>query len=360
MPGLKLVEKLSQNTGNAPTLSPLGDPSKPDSLILLNIESFRELFTGRIMGRSPGKVRRLGLLRQILEKSALLKVKSDIARGFDVSIVHYPPAMDILAWGIAVDELGRIFEIKSDSSAFVELAYQGGSCRTRRDWERVVGDADEHDFQKIRQFYNKVRLMVNGRISLAACMGFGLWDALWMCFDFEKACYFLENDSNFVERIFLHWKEFHIRALNAILDSGIKIVFFKESPSGFPGSRQTAPLLDNYLRKHFQDLTGIVKSRGGSIFLDCDSDEILETDYALEWGFDGIGPMIFRDEEDLILARRCLSDDLILIGSTLCPSYNRLSESSAEEIENRPAEFIKGTFHRENHLISCQNDPEPA
>ncbi len=51
------------------------------------------------------------------------------------------------------------------------------------------------------------------------------------------------------------------------------------------------------------------------MILDCDEDEIFETDYPDQWGFDGIGPLRFRDEEDLLAARRCLSDQLILVGT---------------------------------------------
>ena len=56
------------------------------------------------------------------------------------------------------------------------------------------------------------------------------------------------------------------------------------------------------------------------MFLDCNADEMLETDYPLEWGFDGIGPMHFRDGNDVREAALGLSDDLILVGTVMDPA----------------------------------------
>lgn len=316
---LKSIAKMPNNPHDAPTLSPVGDPSRPDCMLLTDVRAFRRLFTGRFMRRSPGRVKRMGLLDEFLHRSSLLKVKADMARSFDVSVVLYPIAMDLAAWGIVVDSVGRVFEAKSEDSGFLELSYQGGCCRTRRDWQRLVGSREMDEEKDIRLFFNKLRVMVGGRIILAGTMGFGLWDALWMSFDLERAVHMLTHDPNFARRVFLYWKDFHMSAVWAMLDAGIKLIFFRESPRGFPLSQEVAAAIDPYVREHLREITGAVKARGGRIFLDCDANDMLETDYPLHWGFEGIGPMLFRDEEDLLLARKSLSQELILVGSTAFP-----------------------------------------
>jgi len=320
---LKSIQKMPRNSNDAPTLSPAGDPSRPDCILLTDAEAFRRLFTGRFMRRSPGRIRRMGLLDEFLHRSSLLKVKADLARGFDVSVVSYPVAMDLAAWGIVVDCVGRVFEAKSEEGGFVELSYQGGCCRTRKDWQRYVGSRELNEEDGIRNFFNKLRVLVGGRIVLAGTVGFGLWDALWMSFDVQRAVHMLTHDPNFARRVFLYWKEFHMSAVWAMLDAGVKLIFFRESPGGFPASGNVAAAIDPYIREHLLEITAAVKSRGGRIFLDCDANDMLETDYPLDWGFDGIGPMLFRDEEDLLLARQSISPELILIGSTAIPAQRQ-------------------------------------
>jgi hypothetical protein len=341
---LKSIDKMPNDPNDAPSLSPVGDPSRPDCILLTDAHAFRRLFTGRFMRRSPGRVRRMGLLDEFLHRSSLLKVKADMARGFDVSVALYPVAMDLAAWGIVVDRVGRVFEAKPEEGGFVELAYQGGCCRTRKDWISLVGSRQHDEENNIRLFFNKLRAMVAGRITLAGTMGFGLWDALWMSFDMASARHTLSHDPSFASRVFLLWKEFHMSAVSAMLDAGIKLIFFRESPRGFPPSEEVASAIDPYVREYLLDLTGAVQARGGRIFLDCDANEMLETDYPLKWGFDGIGPMLFRDEEDLLLARKSLSDELILVGSTAFPKRVQVWQDRPSSAG--PAEFIAGETDR--------------
>jgi hypothetical protein len=150
----------------------------------------------------------------------------------------------------------------------------------------------------------------------------------------------LTDDPSFSSRVFQLWKDFHMSAVSAMLDAGIKLIFVRESPRGFPSGEEMASAIDPYVREHLLDITGAVKARGGRIFLDCDADEMLETDYPLKWGFDGIGPMLFRDEEDLLLARKSLSQELILVGSTAFPKRHPVRHDRGPLPD--AAEFIDG------------------
>jgi hypothetical protein len=337
---LKSIDKMPNTPNDAPSLSPVGDPSRPECILLTDAQAFGRLFTGRFMRRSPGRVKHLGLLDEFLRRSSLLKVKADMARGFDVSVALYPVSMDLAAWGIIVDCVGRVFEAKTAEGGFVELAYQGGCCRTKRDWHRLVGSRQFDEESNIRVFYNQLRTIVGGRVTLAGTMGFGLWDALWMSFDVDTARYMLTHDPSFASGVFLLWKRFHMSAVTAMLDAGIKLIFFRESPRGFPPSEEVASAVDPYVREHFLDITAAVQARGGRIFLDCDANEMLETDYPLKWGFDGIGPMLFRDEEDLLLARKSLSQELILVGSTAFPKRLPIWQDRPSMADT--AEFVEG------------------
>jgi hypothetical protein len=149
---------------------------------------------------------------------------------------------------------------------------------------------------------------------VAGTVGFGLWDALWMSFDHDRASRMLTDEPDFARTVFAYWHQFHLEATSAMLDAGIRLVLFREHPRGFSEPGMTTRL-DDMLADHFREMTRTVHSRGGCILLDCDEDEIFETDCALQWGFDGIGPMRFRDRADLVAARRCLDGRLILAGT---------------------------------------------
>jgi len=149
---------------------------------------------------------------------------------------------------------------------------------------------------------------------VAGTVGFGLWDALWMSFDYETACLIIEEQSDFAISVLRYWAKFHLAAAEAMLDAGIQIIFFREHPDGLRQGEDTITRVDPFVREHLRDLSRTVHSRGGCLLLDCDADDMLHSAFPQEWGFDGIGPLMFRDQEDLLAAAAGL-DQLLLVGA---------------------------------------------
>lgn len=321
MPPVKSIQKLLSDRNEPATLSPIGDLTRPNCLLFNDATAYRRLFFGRLMNRSPRRVGRKGLFYSFLNRSSLLKMEMDVAQGFDVSIVPYPLDMDLPAWGIVLDRVGRVFDVTFQRDGMLEFSYQGGCSRNKQEWETLVGSQVLHEEDNVRRFYNRVKKLARNRVLVAGTVGFGLWDALWMSLDFESACRMLTNDPDFVGAVLDHWKRFHLGAAQAMLDAGIKMIFFREHPGGFPEGRGIASAIDPFVRKHLNELSRGIRSRGGCIFFDCDADEMIETDYPVKWGFDGIGPMLFRDGEDMIGARTSLDEQLILVGSMSFPHF---------------------------------------
>ena len=316
MPYSDPLNNLLRQTSDLPALSPIHDPAFPNFIHLPGAQNFSKLFSGSTFRLALGRSKRKELLQDFFQKSCLLKVRADMARGFDVSMALYPSELELAAWGIIIDRAGRIFEANSEKEGLLELVYQGGSCSSRKDWNRVVGSKDPDEESRVRLFYNKLRLMVSKKITLAGSVGFGFWDALWMTFDLRTGREILVNQPDFAEEVFEYWRQFHLSAVRGMLQAGLEVIFLRENPSGFVMLSEIAPLMDRFLGSHYSQITREVSENGGVIFLDCDTDAMLETELPLKWGFHGIGPMLFRDEEDLLAARRSISEDLILIGST--------------------------------------------
>ena len=126
MPPVKSIIKILSDRNEPATLSPIGDLARPNSLLFNDARAYEHLFSGHVMNRSPRRVRRKGLFYGFLRRSSLLKMEMDVAQGFDVSIVLYPLDMDLPAWGIAVDRVGRVFEVTFQREGLVEFSYQGG------------------------------------------------------------------------------------------------------------------------------------------------------------------------------------------------------------------------------------------
>ena len=311
------------------TLSPALDIHQPGSMRFRDANAYRRLFSGFLVKRSPARVGRNGLFQAYLNRACLLKLEDDLIRKFDVSVVPYPLKLDLRAWGVVLDPIGRIWGVRTTDADLLEFEFHGGYCRSKQEWDILVGKKLPDEADSARRFYNRARQLSGGRIVLAGTLGFGLWDALWMAFDFERAYRLLTNDFDFAVSVFTFWQRCHVAAAMAMLDAGIKLIMFREHPGGFPASRGLPEKLDPYIRGHLQELSKMIHSRGGCIFLDCDADDIFESDYPSQWGFDGIGPLRFRDEQDLLAARRSMSEDLFLIGTTITPSACR---SAAEEM----------------------------
>jgi hypothetical protein len=49
-------------------------------------------------------------------------------------------------------------------------------------------------------------------------------------------------------------------------------------------------------------------------------DDMIEAGLPVRWGFDGIGPLRFRDMDDLMIARKAIDQRLYLIGSLTFPT----------------------------------------
>ncbi len=328
---MNYIKRLIKNGFGPPLLSAQGEITTPNTIVFAGGLDYERLFSGRIIRRSPGEVRRQGLLDRLLHRLALRKIGTDAARDHDISLVLYPMGMDLAAWGTVVDRVGRVFHASSRVDGKFQLLYEGGCCRSGRDWRILVGTRRPDDDSVIRTFYNRARLVAADRIAVAGTVGFGMWDALWMSFDFSQASEILESEPDFVKLVFRYWKEFHISAVHAMLDAGTKLIFLREHPAGFPRGHDMATRLDPFVGEYLRDISRAVRSRGGCLFLDCNADEMLETDYPHQWGFDGIGPMLFKDANDLESALGRLSDDLVLVGSL---TDNRISSEILRRIKS--------------------------
>jgi hypothetical protein len=300
-------------------LSPMSDPTAPEALRFEGADRFWRLFRSRSSVRSTLRLRRSESAQDFFEAVAKAKLRSDIEMGYDISIIPYPLGFAPDGWGVLADRLGRLFTAVPSTGDNMELQYQNGKCRSLRDWHAIVESRTEDEQDRIRFFYNRIRVMADNRITVAGTAGFGLWDSLWMSFDFETAIEMLSRNPDFANVVIGHWKSFHLAAVSAMLDAGVKTIFLRENSRGFSQIRGISTLLDPFLREHFTELSRAVHSRGGSLLLDCDADEMIETECPMQWGFDGVGPMLFRDTEDIISARRSLNPAIALVGTTLFP-----------------------------------------
>ena len=322
------IRKILSDRNGPMTLSPAWDICRPEVMLYRDADAYRRLFSGILGTRSPARVARRGLFQEFLNRACLQKLADDVRYGFDVSVVPYPLKLDLRAWGVALDPVGRIWGVRTTDADVLELEFNGGCCRSKQDWDCLVGEKAPDEADSVLRFYNRARLLGGKRVILAGTVGFGLWDALWMSLDFDRACRLLAEDADFAGKVFSFWKRRHIAAAAAMLDAGVKLLMFREHPAGFPASSRMVEQLDPYLREHFQELSTMVHARGGCLVLDCDAEDIFETDYPMQWGFDGIGPLLFRDDRDLHAARTCLDSDLLLVGSMISPPSCR---SFAEE-----------------------------
>jgi len=314
MPAAQSFRNLLDSRDEPPTLSPVADASKPGTLIFDSADEYRNLFLGPLVKRSPGRVNRKGLLDGLIARACLAKVVLDAEQGHDVSVILYPLSRRLAAWDLVTDPAGRVYEVRALDQGPLELNYQGGACRTLHDWAQQVLQHPRSVRHRVRHFYKKALELADHEIEVAGTVDLGLWDALWMSFDLARADDMLDEKPEFVQEVFVNWKNFLAAAFSGMMEAGVRTVFYREHSAGFPPGREMMSRLDGFIGDHLRELTMIVRDAGGNIFLDSNADETLETDYPLQWGFSGIGPMLFRDWDDLRAAAIGLSEDLVIVG----------------------------------------------
>jgi hypothetical protein len=296
------------------------------------------------------------LPQDFFEAVATAKLRSDAEMGYDISVIAYPLGFKPESWGILADRVGRFFVAMPTNGDNVELRYESGRCRSLRDWYSLVESQSQDEQDRIRLFYNRIRVIADNRITPAGTAGFGLWDALWMAFDFNTAIQILSRNPDFANVVFGYWKSFHVGAVSAMLDAGIKTIFLRENSRGFSQARGVSELLDPFLRNHFIELSRVVHSRGGSLLLDCDADDMIETEYPSQWGFDGIGPMLFRDTEDIISARTSLNQSITLVGATLFPFMPSVLGDKGGQAQNLIVAVANGSLPAVDRKESIQRE----
>ncbi len=233
---MRLVESFSKILSDrvgTPTLSPVWDLTRPDSMAIRDAKGYGRLFSGLVMKRSPARVSERGFFQDFLAKSSRLKLEHDLVEGFDISVVPYHVKMDLKAWGLVLHPAGRVLEVTPRNDGLLDLSYQGGYCRSKQDWRRLTGKRPPDEADSVRQFYNQVRVLAAQRTMVAGTVGFGLWEALWMSFDRERALRMVVEEPDFARTVFAHWQRFHLEAVAAMLDAGIKLILFREQPQGF-------------------------------------------------------------------------------------------------------------------------------
>ena len=125
MPYSEPLNNLLQQTSDLPALSPIHDPATPNLILMPGAHNFSKLFSGSTLRLALGRAKRKELLQDSFQKSCLLKVRADMARGFDVSMALYPSELEPAVWGIIIDRGGRIIEANSEKEGLLELVYQG-------------------------------------------------------------------------------------------------------------------------------------------------------------------------------------------------------------------------------------------
>ena len=301
------------------TLSPVGDVWRPTWLKLSSSQSYRRLLSDLVLKHTPGSRRHKGLFNRFLNRSSILKMEADAARGYDISVVLYPASIRVLTHGIVVDHVGRIYNATSNGKDIPDLEYVAGRFNTKSSWIAKEGTRIIDRRDHMRYFYSMIRRIADNRIRVAGTVGFGLWDSIWMSFNFSKARTMLLEDPSFVHKVFGHWAKCPCMAADAMLNARIKLVFLRENPNGFPTGGGLAESLHPLVSEYYKHICESVHARGGCVILDCDADDMIETGLPVRWGFDGIGPVRFRDTEDLKAARKAIDQRLYLIGSLAVP-----------------------------------------
>lgn len=176
MPYVQSWEKTIENKENNATLSPVFDSTRPSSFLSTTVEPHDKIFVTPFRRLSPSVVSRKGIINNFFCRSCIAKLRADFTRGFDWSMVLYSSKLELLAWGIIVDRVSRVFHADTPKESCLELKYQRGACYDARDWWRIVSSHDPDEEGAVSAFYREAAILAHGRLEMAATIGFGFWD----------------------------------------------------------------------------------------------------------------------------------------------------------------------------------------
>ncbi len=257
-----------------------------------------------------------------------------IREGFDSTLVFFPWPMFLESREELFDPFGRAFRMQYDEFGdLVMPTYHGGLIEDPAGYDRWPHRPDPRLTARFaRQYFAHFKRKYGRRIHLMGQVGYGFWEHYWQIIGFEPAMEYLITKPAFVHRVISDYKALYTALMDAMLDAGIRTLFFGDDLAFKSGPMISPAMIDEYLAPAYRRITARAHARGAQVLLhSCGNNRILWDRFA-DWGFDGMHALEPTSGGCLKEAKEVVGDRICLVGN-IDIHYTLTPRATVEDVE---------------------------
>ncbi|MCJ7520789.1 MAG: hypothetical protein MUP21_00980 [Dehalococcoidia bacterium] len=326
-----------------------------------------------ILGRPPADIASLlmnpemrGQLKDIINSSwsELLygnfadALEAAIKLGFDANWTTYT-SMEVVEdtgarQGLACHDMaGRAWEMTGTEDGNIVMNYTHGLCPTEEEWDAWVEAKKtflDEFIKNTAEHHKKLMDSYSDRILPIGYTSIGIFECAWQCMGFVNFTRYVYQKPDFVKRVIDFWTALYLRYMDAIMKSGVEVVFGEDDLGQKTGPMMRPALVEKLFGESYRQVSELVHKQNKKLIWHSCGNIYAFLDKFIEWGFDGIFTLEPTAGMELGKVREQVGHKLVLVGN-LDVSY-LLVRGTHKEVEGAVKQAIRDAAKGGGYILS--------
>ncbi len=285
-------------------------------------------------------------------------LEAAIKLGFDANWTTYT-YMEVVGdtgarQGLACHDIaGRAWEMTGKEDGNVVMNYTHGLCPTEQEWDAWVERKKPLFDEFVKNTAEHHRKLVDSygdRILPIGYTSIEIFESTWQCMGFVNFTRYVYQQPAFVKRVIAFWTELYLRYLDAIMKSGVEVVFGGDDLGQKTGPIMRPAVVEKLLGESYRRVSELVHKQNKKLIWHSCGNIYAFLDKFIEWGFDGVFTLEPTAGMELKKVREQVGHKLVLVGN-LDVAY-LLVRGTREEVEVAVKQAIKDAAKGGGYILS--------
>ncbi len=254
------------------------------------------------------------------------------------------------------DAYGRLWEMGVDEDSGMTVNYSRALCETEEQWESWIEQKSnlfETLIRNVADFHKKLVDDYGNRIMPIGFATPGIFENSWQPIGFVNFTKFIFQKPDFVKRVISFYTDLYIKNLEAVMKSGVEVVFGGDDFGHKTGPMLRPELIERFFGESYRRVTDLVHSRKRKYIHHSCGNIYQLLDRFIDWGFDGIVTLEPTAGMELGKVREQVGHKLVLIGN-LDVAY-LLVRGTRDEVEMAVRKAIKDAARGGGYILSSSH-----
>ena len=288
-------------------------------------------------------------------------LEAAIKLGFDANWTTYTQ-MEVVEdtgarQGLACHDIaGRAWEMTGKEDGNVVMNYTHGLCPTEERWDAWVESKKALFDEFVRnaaEHHVKLADSYGDRILPIGYTSTEIFESTWQCMGFVNFTRYVYQKPAFVRRVIDFWTELYLRYLDAIMKSGVEVVFGGDDLGHKTGPIMRPEQIEKLFGESYRRVSELVHKQNKKLIWHSCGNIYAFLDKFIEWGFDGVFTLEPTAGMELKRVREQVGHKLVLVGN-LDVAY-LLVRGTREEVETAVKQAIRDAARGGGYILSASH-----